>query len=569
MAKRRKKVKKRRKATPHEIETRAQRKEIREVFRNVGFEKIFGVSDEQIDFKGRTGDFDDVFVYENIIIFAEYTVTASNIGTHLLKKKILFDKVLKYPQEFIEYLENKFETFKNQRDSNYESNECIVKIIYCSKHSISQSHKNNLPDIIYFDFPIVKYFKTTVKAIKFSGKYEMFDFLGIPFNEIGENFINSGNQTIIVNGFLLPENFSNFKKGHKIVSFYISPDVLLRTSYILRKQGWREGDGLYQRMIIASKIKSIRKYLLKEGRVFINNIIATLPETSKILDEDKNTIDYTKINKPTPVTIQIPDCFNSIGLIDGQHRVFAYFEDNESDEESKISKMRLKTNLLVTGLIYPNKIKKVERSQFEAKLFLEINSNQSNASSELKQTIALILDPFSTESIAKAVLNRLDQQNALENMFVKHFYDTKKIKTSSIVSFGLKPIVKLSGEDSFYFIWSNLNKEKLLASKSNDVLEEYLSYCVTELNIFFGAVKNSLPSNWWNTAKMHPEGKLNTAFVNGIIICLRMIIKNKHRTYNFKYYNSKLLELKKFDFGAFKSSQYSAMGNKLFEDYFS
>ncbi len=165
-------------------------------------------------------------------------------------------------------------------------------------------------------------------------------------------------------GSLLPESYSNFSKGYKVISFYIDPKSLIEKSYVLRKYGWEDNQNLYQRMIKSAKIKKIREYLNKEGRVFINNIIITLPSTTKLLDQNMMTIEFNTVARTQPVEIQLPNEFNIIGLIDGQHRVFAYHEGGKY--EDKIKQLREKQNLLVTGIVYPGTISEKDRTKFEA-----------------------------------------------------------------------------------------------------------------------------------------------------------------------------------------------------------
>ncbi|MEO0899011.1 MAG: DGQHR domain-containing protein [Bacteroidota bacterium] len=558
----------RKKLDPKVIEGRAYRKDIREIFRNVGFEKVNGVSDQEIHFRDRTGDFDDIFIYENIIVMAEYTVSASKIGDHLNKKKILFDKVLENPDEFIEYLETKFETFKNQRNSKYSSKQCYLVIIYCSKNDVERKHKILQPNLIFLDYPNLKYFLSLTRSIYLSSKYEIFDFLKIEHKYIGENYLKNRDAPIPIQGSVLPEDYSNYSEGFKLVTFYIEPDVLLRTSYILRKQGWRDPIGLYQRMISRSKIKGIRKYLIEHRRVFINNIIATLPPEARILDTQRNPIDSKKLTRPVPVTIEFPDEYNTIGLIDGQHRVFSYYESKNKEEEEIIAKLRNQTNLLVTAIIFPPQMTEKERLRFEAKLFLEINSNQTNASTDLRQTIALILDPFSSESIARAVIARLDSKGPLEDLIQNHFYDTKKLKPSSIVSFGLKPLVKMSGEDSLFYIWGNSKKESIKDDENEELLDEYLKFCSSQLNIFLSAFKSQLDSDQWNTKKMHSDGLLNTMFINSLIICLKLIIRNQGKLQSREYYVEKLKGFSKFPFKNYGGSQYNMMATDIYDKFF-
>ena len=558
--------KKRTKPAPDEIERRIHRTEIRSVFSQAGFTKVISVSDKEFTFKGRAGDVDDVFIYENIILLLEYTTSKSeNISTHLLKKKVLFDHILNNQSEFVEFFENTFESFKIERDNYYDYSQCKVIILYCSKNDISSRHKDQVPNIKYFDYPILKYFKNVSDAVKLSSKYEIFKFLDLIHNDIGHYSIKNKASNEQIDGSVLPESYSNFERGYKVVSFYIDPESLLRKCYVLRKDGWRDEGGLYQRMIGKAKIKAIRKYLNTKKRVFINNIIVTLPSETKLVDDNGGIIDPSKLTKTKPVRIQIPDGFNVIGLIDGQHRVFAYHEGGEY--ESEISKLRSKQNLLVTGIIYPNAINEVERSKFEATLFLEINSTQTNAKSDLKQAIGLILNPFSSESIAKAVIHRLNSVGPLENKFEKFFFDKDKIKTTSVVSYGLKPIVKLSGVDSFYSYWRGHGKATLTDGNDLDVLNRYIDFCTDELNCFFVAVKLKLDKSKWTSDKSIANKVLSTSPINGLIICFRKIIENK-KTGDQAYYENRLKNIDLFDFTLYKSSQYGKMGNDLYDQFF-
>jgi len=112
------------------IEGRQYRKDIREIFRLVGFAKGVGFADQEILFKGRAGDFDDIFIYENIIVLAEYTVMESKLGDHLNKKKILFDRVLDNSHDFIEYIAEKFDRVREQLGAKYKYDQYNLIVLY-------------------------------------------------------------------------------------------------------------------------------------------------------------------------------------------------------------------------------------------------------------------------------------------------------------------------------------------------------------------------------------------------------------------------------------------------------
>lgn len=557
---------KKKKPSAEDIEKSAHRAEIRAIFRQAGFDRISGFTDKNFEFEGRMSELDDVYLFENIVIVAEYTCSkTTHISTHLLKKKVIFDHIAKNKTKFIEFLEAAFPSFEQKRDKLFTPEQCELAIIYASKDTITTAHKKQVTSALYFDYPIVKYFGSLAKAVKKSARTEIFAFLGLSRNQIGEASIKASEDFKKYPGTLLPESHSNFEKGYKIVSFYIDPEALLSKSYVLRRHGWRDELDLYQRLISSKKVNAIRKYLNENDRVFVNNIIVTLPDATQLVDKKGETVDPTTITKIAPVIILIPNDFNVIGLIDGQHRIFAYHEGG--DYEEKIGRLRKVQNLLATGIIYPPGITSRNRGKFESKLFLEINSTQTNASSELKQAIGLMLRPFTGESIAKAVINKLSSDGPLEGRFEVRFYEKDKIKTTSIVSYGLRPLVKLSGKDSLFSLWKKKEKDDLIKEKDQTLLDEYIEYCTKELNSFLGAVRASADASQWTTDKKTKNKILSTTALNGLIICFRKLI-DEGKTGTNAHYRAKLTGLGTFDFGSYKSSQYGAMSRDLYDEFF-
>ena len=59
-------------------------------------------------------------------------------------------------------------------------------------------------------------------------------------------------------------------------------------------------------MISKKKIDSIRQYLKKQKRVFVNNIIVTLPPDVKPLSSNLQTIDASTLTDTAPVVIKLP-----------------------------------------------------------------------------------------------------------------------------------------------------------------------------------------------------------------------------------------------------------------------
>lgn len=569
-------------------EQRAQENEIITVLGNIGFQRIAGIEGKEVIYYGRTTEMDDIFVYENIVLVIEYTT--GDPGKHLLNKKIFFDKVNSDKRAFLVFLntEPKLKSFKTYYDKaikpKYSLNEIQVRVLYASKKDIQQEHKDLVEGIIFFDYHIVKYFSSLTKVIKRSSKYEFFDFIDIPFNKTAENIKSSSKgNTETFSGHILPEEKSSFQEGYKIVSFYIDAESLLRRSYVLRQNGWKnmENVGHYQRMLLSKKITGMRKYLVDKNRVFINNIITSISINKiKLYDNEKNELKIqpngqfkgSNSSDVTPAFIEINNESNIIGIIDGQHRTFAYHEGNDIYEKVIASHRKIQ-NLLVTGILFPASEPSEKRLQFEANLFLEINANQSNASSQLKQEIELMINPMSSIAISKRILLGLNKSGPLGKLIEQYWYEKGKLKTASIVSYGLRPLVKIEdikAKDSVFYIWENEEKGKLKKKDNEEfeLLAKYIEFSIEKIRDLLIAFKTKLlPDQWRTYSPSNPQGILSVTFINGVLNTLRLIIENDKVKTSDKYI-VQLDNIDKFNFKKYKSSQYRKMGEDIYNKYF-
>lgn len=539
---------------------------VRSVFRQAGFRRIISLCDKEFKYDGQKTDFDEVFVYENVLVCVEVTVT-SKIADHLKPKKIVYDKIQKDEAAFVEFYCNLSSELKTALGV-YDFSDIAVRIVYASRHYVEETYKANVPNPIYLDYPTLRYLKSTVETIRRSARHELLEFLQVPDDMLGRGgVVGVAEEAATYIGSILPEASSNFDSGYKVVSFYMDPLNLLERAYVLRRDGWRQSYTLYQRLLSKEKIDGIRKYLKQQKRVFVNNVIATLPSDTKLLDGNSKPIDPKEIKKTRQVKITIPRRHNSIGIVDGQHRTYSYFEDAADDEE--IAKLRLRQNLLVTGVIYPDGTSSAEREKFEARLFLEINANQTTAKSNLKQAIGLILDPFEPESIAARVLDALDRGTGpLSGQVERYFFDKDKLKPTSIISYGLKPLVKLSGSDSLYAKWSHSKKDVLAEQKADlALLSEYAAFCVAEINALLVGFRMNLPRERWTTEKYIEGRALTTTFVNAMLIVLRLLIEDE-KTGNQSYYVRKLANIADFSAKSYHSSQYGVMAKQIVKKYF-
>lgn len=93
-----------------------------------------------------------------------------------------------------------------------------------------------------------------------------------------------------------------------------------------------------------------------------------------------------------------------------------------------------------------------------------------------------MIAPFSVVAIGKRILFGLNKSGPLGNLIEQCFRTKKvKIKTASIVSFGLRPLIKIDDtkvKDSLFALWTNPDKQKLKIKecKEFDLLDEYVNF---------------------------------------------------------------------------------------------
>ncbi len=552
------------------LRTKQHIKSIKDVFTAFGFKHIAGLSSKKFQFKGRECDFDEVFLLDNVLVLVEHTAHGEDhVSGHLVNKKIVFDYINQSPSEFIEYVRGNFNDFSSIVDPVYQDHHFQVKIVYASLNNLKASIKAHVQDVYFLDYPYLRYFKNLAATIKTSAKWEMLGYLGVDAGEFSKSILSVSASNASFSGSVLPESQSHFPAGYKVVSFYVSAGELIQRAYVLRRDSWRENNNIYQRLLGRKKIESLRKHLLDKRGVAINNVIVTLPESTKVLDLSNKQIETDKIKSVQLSKVELPVDFNSIGIIDGQHRVFSYYEGGTNEPQMAV--LRAQQNLLVTGIIFPQNTSELARDRFSAGLFLQINTNQSKVKPELIQEIGVILRPFAVQSIARRVLRELNNRGPFSDHFATAFSEGPKVKTATVVSYGITPLVRPGAIDALYNVWQSPSKEELVNGLTDTnvdeaIVVEFAEFCVKEINTFTGAVR-SLVTSRWTADKSVADRMLTTVVVNGLFHCLRRIC-GSGALMSFDEYRNKLSGIENFDFSSYGSNRYNQLGQQLASDFF-
>lgn len=499
-------------------EERAFSRRVRAVFKNVGFVHLPTEGIERM-FGHKKGELDAVYVFENIIIVAEETIS-KDARDHLKNKHLLFQQIKAKKDETVNWLKESFaedlEAFDEYDTSRYQ-----LHFLYFTKNDLVTSEED---EALFAGTRIVQpatlaYFQKMANNIRLSARADLFRYLKVDSADVGA--ADSGNeQKTISTSIIYPSDNTGLKNGVRIVSFMMSAEMLLRNSFVLRKDNWEDSIELYQRLIERERIQSIRRYLALKKTTFINNIIVSLPDQVSFTDPSGKEVDIASVASFAGHQMRIPDQFNSICVIDGQHRIFAHYEGIDS-LEPQIAKLRKKFHLLVTGLVFPADMSALERRKFESELFLDINSNARPVPADVLLFIETLKDPFSDLAVARQVVTRLNATGPLANRLQLSQMDDGKIRIASIIKYALRYLVAITDDadrPSLFHYWSTSEKRaELLKRKSVDLLDDYVKFAATVVATMLGAIRSSNKAAWEDeNSKI-----LSTTSINGFLLAVR------------------------------------------------
>lgn len=545
----------------------AFRKKIRSSFTDAGF-TYFSTLDKHFPIGTRTVELDYLFLYENIIVICEDNTKQKKDIDHIRNKNESFAEIRNNKTAFLNWLSNTLPE-KATMVKQYRPERYFLYYIYISQTEleITEDEKNRYSNLLFWDPETLSYFNRMAQCIQHSARYEIFRYLGLKNDEIGFSG-SEGGKTTIKAPIIYPQEATGLHNGVRVVSFMMSAEKLLRTSYVLRKDSWEESMFLYQRLIEKDKVKSIRAFLAQKGEAFYNNIIVALPDNVTFEDDAGTPILVENIGDFQHCKLVLPDEMNSICIIDGQHRIFAHYEAPATEKyELQIAPLRRQLHLLVTGLIFPTEMKEPERKQIQSQIFLDINDNTKKVAPNVLTHIEMVKDPFSDIGLARRVIERLNKKRVFLNRFELSALDESKIKVASIIKFALRYLVTVTpaeGKTSLYAYWQG-NKEAF-QQKDEASLNDYIEFCANSIDLYFSAIRDAFKSSWNDPASK----MLSVISINGFIIAFNRQL-NKYGVSDYPFYSSCLRKLS-IDFSKngfpYTSSQYRKFSGRILAEAF-
>jgi len=118
----------------------------------------------------------------------------------------------------------------------------------------------------------------------------------------------------------------------------------------------------------------------------------------------------------------------------------------------------------------------------------------------------------------------LAESGPLDGILERNLFDPGKLKTTTIVSYGMQPLVKLGGSDSIFAIWPSADKDKLKEKTDKGVLADYASFAEEHIRDFFIMLKKVYGDDAWDIRRKGGPGVLSVTTVNAFIILMRLLI---------------------------------------------
>src|SRR6218665_3758555 len=101
------------KLSDDEKRKRAHRRLVTRIFEGAGFDPVSGVNDVHFDFKKAKTEFDDCFVWKNVIVFVEHT-TVKDVSSHYKGKAYNYQEFLDHKSEFVDFALGLFPELKKK-----------------------------------------------------------------------------------------------------------------------------------------------------------------------------------------------------------------------------------------------------------------------------------------------------------------------------------------------------------------------------------------------------------------------------------------------------------------------
>ena len=318
------------------------------IFKRMGFKVMNSDRKFKLEYSsGLTKQIDVVAIDDEVCLLIECKATAQEGNNHQWKTDL---------EAINGFREKLFAEIRTQ----YPNRKC--KYIFATKnYVIGDQDTKRMADfqIANFDYETVQYYAQLVDHLGQAAKYQL---LG---NIFAKQTISSLDEKVpAIEGKM---------GGLTYYSFVIEPDCLLKIAYILhRNKANHRMMPTYQRLIKKDRLKAIREYV-NQGGYFPNSLIVSIDSNGRGVRFD--AAQARNGDCPSRIgTLHLPKQYQSVYVIDGQHRLYGYSETQWADKNS----------VPVVAFVDLPK-------EDQVKMFMDINQNQKPVSKSLRNTLNIDL----------------------------------------------------------------------------------------------------------------------------------------------------------------------------------
>ena len=214
------------------------------------------------------------------------------------------------------------EDIRKFESSNPDTINKNVVFVYCNNNTVSNSDRERLSKkgIVYLNISIIDYF------LELRSQYSRLSYFQLI------SFLCKGQQikSLSHDDLTIPAIRTKYSSKTYAYLFGIHPATLIPLSTVPhRKLDFDDNvNHNYQRLVKKSKINAIKSFIKDQRGIFPTNIIISIQS-----DKLSFKLHGAAINDIQHGTLTLPRKYQSINIIDGQHRLFAYdgLEQAEKD----------------------------------------------------------------------------------------------------------------------------------------------------------------------------------------------------------------------------------------------
>lgn len=467
----------------------------KDLFRKAGFSLV--LSFDGISFKNSSGvvvgDIDLICFYnmnqssrgdsKYIKIFVETSTQSSGRNQKIRNAALKFHELLDTCSDDVKlHIENEniLSPLKDEILNNFSEMETFFLYIDNGLDEKEFLYRNRqfskkLHGIYIFGKYLFSYFEYMINSIRFYASFELLDYLDVNFSHL----VYEEDQST---GFNCIQIFQSVEQDVYIVS--ARPCEILKRSIVHRETGWWEKT--YQRVLRKDRLVEVREFIVNGGK-FVNNIIVAMDihEENFFVPIHNNS----KIGK-----IRLPNKFNSLFVIDGQHRLYGYTQDyyseyyDDEEENDGVIKYKANNEYLPVTIITNKSANQSEVIKKNAKFFMDINSEQVKMKNDLIYKIMWdILESNEPEALGSGVMDYLNKQGFFKERIKEHENDKNKIERATIIKYILARLIKIddsSKNNLLYAIYIKYINRDFNSNNRGEIIS-YVEWIGNKINHFF------------------------------------------------------------------------------------